>query len=50
MSGNKIIEELREELHKMIENKIDPKAILLLSQELDIYIVEEMKRNIEKRF
>lgn len=46
MRGNKIIEELREELHKMIEKNLDPKLILKLSQELDIHIVEEMKKNI----
>jgi hypothetical protein len=44
MDENKKINELREELNNMIRNNLDPKEILKLSQELDIYIVEEMKR------
>lgn len=42
---NKKIDELRDELNDMISKNIDPKEILKLSQELDIYIVEEIKNN-----
>lgn len=42
---NKKIDELREKLNKMIRNGYDHKEILKLSQELDIFIVEEMKKD-----
>lgn len=42
---SKKIDELRDELNKMINKNLDPKEILRLSQELDIYIVEEIKNN-----
>lgn len=44
MNNDKKIEELRDELNKMIEKGMDYKIILKLSQELDIYIVEAMKK------
>lgn len=44
MNNDKKIEDLREELNKMICKDIDSKIILKLSQELDIYIVEAMKK------
>lgn len=47
MKENKKLNELREELNAMINNNLDPKEILKVSQELDIYIVEEMKKNSE---
>lgn len=47
MKENKKLNELREELNQMINNNLDPKEILKVSQELDIYIVEEMKKNSE---
>jgi hypothetical protein len=47
MKENKKLNELREELNEMINNNLDPKEILKVSQELDIYIVEEMKKNSE---
>ncbi len=47
MKENKKLNELREELNEMINNNLDPKEILKVSQELDIYIVEEMKKDSE---
>jgi hypothetical protein len=48
MHKNKKMEELREKLNKMIDKGVDYKIILKLSQELDIYIVEAMKKEDSK--
>ncbi|OOM68527.1 Spo0E family sporulation regulatory protein-aspartic acid phosphatase [Clostridium sp. BL-8] len=47
MRENSKLDELRDELNEMINNNLDPKEILKLSQELDVYIVEEMKKDYE---
>ena len=44
MDKNKELEELREKLNKMIDECVDSKIILKLSQELDVYIVEAMNK------
>jgi len=50
MHNNKKMEELREKLNKMINEGMDYKIILKLSQKLDIYIVEAMKKEyIQKK-
>jgi len=48
MDKNKKMEELRDELNKMIDKGMDPKIVLKLSQELDIYIVDAMKKEYNK--
>jgi hypothetical protein len=48
MDKNKKMEELRDELNKMIDKGMDSKIVLKLSQELDIYIVEAMKKEYNK--
>lgn len=47
MDKKKEIEELRDELNKIISERLDYNKILKLSQKLDIYIVEAMKQMLK---
>lgn len=47
MNKKKEIEELRDKLNNIINESLDYSEILALSQELDIHIVEAMKKELE---
>ena len=47
MNKKKKIEELRDRLNNIINENLDYNEILALSQELDVYIVEAMKKEME---